>query len=128
MQMQKMNYWERQKSFWKTPAGLAIWFVLLVAILGGGLLALNRFVSPYPVIESFDADPAVIRAGEATNLSWSVIGASDVFLDHGIGQIDLKGFERVMPSETTIYELAAVNGSRNRSMQVKVMVHPQDKT
>lgn len=126
--MQKMNYWDRQKSFWKTPAGLAIWFALLVAILGGGLLALNLLVSPYPVIESFDVDPAVIRAGEAANLSWSVIGASSVFLDHGIGQVDLRGFERVMPSGTTTYELAAVNGSRNRSMQVKVMVYPQHKT
>ncbi len=123
-----MNYWDRQKSFWKTPAGLAIWFALLVAILGGGLLALNLLVSPYPVIASFDADPAVIRAGEAANLSWSVIGATYVFIDQEIGQVDLKGFEKVMPSETTTYELAAANGSRNRSMEVKVMVFPQHKT
>jgi len=123
-----MNYWEAQKSFWKTPAGLVIWVALLVAILGGGLLALNLFVSPYPVIESFEAHPAVVRAGEATNLSWSVIGASHVFIDHGIGQVDLRGFEKVTPPETTTYELAAVNGSRNRSMELKVMVLPQHKT
>ncbi len=122
-----MNYWEAQKSFWKTPAGLAIWIALLVAILGGGLLALNLFVSPYPVIESFDANPAVIREGEAANLSWSVVGASHVFIDHGIGQVALKGFVSAAPSETTTYELVAVNGSRNGSMQVRVMVLPQQK-
>jgi hypothetical protein len=128
MQVRKMNYWDRQKSFWKTPAGIVIWFALLVAILGGGLLALNIFVSPYPVIESFDANPPVIQAGEATNLSWSVVGASHVFIDHGIGQVDLKGFEKATPSETTTYELTAVNGSRNGSMEVLVMVSPQHKT
>lgn len=122
-----MNYWEAQKSFWKTPAGVAIWLALLVAILGGGLLALNLLVSPYPVIESFDANPSVIRAGEATNLSWSVVGASRVFMNQGIGQVDLKGNVLATPSESTTYELVAVNGSRNRSMQVRVMVLPQQK-
>ncbi len=122
-----MNYWEAQKSFWKTPAGIAIWIALLAAILGVGLLALNLLVSPYPVIESFDANPAVIRSGEATNLSWSVVGASQVRISQGIGQVTLKGFVSAMPSKTTTYELTAVNGSRNGSKDVRVTVLPQQK-
>ena len=40
---ERKNYWEMQQSFWKTPAGIAIWILLLGAFLGGGLLALNFF-------------------------------------------------------------------------------------
>ncbi len=119
---QKMNYWEMQRSFWKTPAGIAIWFVLLVAIIGGGLLALNVFVSPYPVIEFFDADPVAVNSSEASNLSWSVIGATQVELNHEIGRVAPKGFVLVFPKETTIYTLTAMNGSRNRSLDAKVIV------
>uniref|UniRef100_UPI00257B4BFD hypothetical protein n=1 Tax=Methanosaeta sp. UBA356 TaxID=1915559 RepID=UPI00257B4BFD len=54
---QKKTYWEMQKSFWKTPPGVVIWFGVLLAILAGGILALNFLGSPYPVIEFFDAEP-----------------------------------------------------------------------
>jgi hypothetical protein len=123
---QKMNYWEKQRSFWKTPTGIAIWFTLLLAIIGGGLLALNILVSPYPVIEFFDANPVAVSPGEASNISWSVIGATHVEINHGIGSVGLKGFALVFPDETTIYMLTAVNGSRNRSLDVKVMVRAQN--
>jgi hypothetical protein len=117
-----MNYWEMQKSFWKTPTGIVVWVVLLAAILGGGLLALNVFVSPYPVIEFFDAKPMVIGLGNASNLSWSVIGASWVEIDPGIGRVELKGSRRVSPLQTTTYTLTTVNGTRSRSRDVQVIV------
>lgn len=119
---QKMNYWEMQKSFWKTPIGIVIWFALLVAIIGGGLLALNIFGSPYPVIEFFDANPVAVAPGEASILSWSVVGASQVEIDHEIGRVGLKGFTSVTPINTTTYTLTAVNGTRSRSLDVKVVV------
>ncbi|HUS74684.1 MAG TPA: hypothetical protein VMY43_01625 [Methanothrix sp.] len=119
---EKKNYWEMQKSFWKTPIGIVFWILLLAAFLGGGLLALNVFGSPYPVIESFHSDPVVVSPGDASNLSWSVIGANRVEIDQGIGEVPLKGFIEVRPSETTTYRLTAVNGSINRSMTLKIMV------
>jgi hypothetical protein len=119
---EKKNYWEMQKSFWKTPTGIAIWILLLAAILGGGLLALNVFGSPYPVIESFRADPVVVSPGGASNLSWSVVGASRVKIDQGVGEVAHKGFTKVNPFETTTYSLTATNGSINRSMTLKIMV------
>jgi hypothetical protein len=117
-----MNYWEMQKSFWKTPAGVVIWMGILAVILGGLLLALNLFVSPFPIIESFDADPTVIQPGENVNLSWSVIGATQVLIDQGIGAVESKGFRSVSPVETSVYTLTALNGSRNRSADVRVIV------
>ena len=122
MTAEKKNYWEMQKSFWKTPTGIVIWIMLLAAILGGGLLALNVFGSPYPVIESFRADPVVISPGDASNLSWSVIGAARVEIDQGVGEVSLKGFMQVKPIKTTTYRLTAVNGSINRSTTLEIMV------
>jgi hypothetical protein len=117
-----MNYWEMQKSFWKTPAGVVIWMGILALILGGLLLALNLFVSPFPIIESFDSDPSVIRPGDDVNLSWSVIGATEVSINRGIGAVESKGARLVSPTETSTYTLTALNGSRNRSADVRVIV------
>jgi hypothetical protein len=117
-----MNYWETQKSFWKTPTGAVIWMGMLAIILGGLLLALNLLVSPFPIIESFDVDPVVIQPGGTANLSWSVIGATQVTIDQGIGIVELKGTRSVSPSETSVYTLMAVNGTRNRSADVRVIV------
>lgn len=117
-----MNYWDMQKSFWKTPIGIAIWIGMLAVILGGLLLALNLFVSPFPIIESFDADPVLIQPGGTANLSWSVIGATSVEIDPGVGNVELKGYRYVSPTKTTVYTLMALNGTRNRSADVRVIV------
>jgi len=116
------NYWEMQKSFWKTPVGIAIWACILFAFLGGGLLALNIFGNPYPIIESFHADPVAVGPGEETNLSWSVIGASRVEIDHGVGEVALRGFTGVKLQDTTEYTITAINGTINRSKSLKIMV------
>lgn len=117
-----MNYWETQKSFWKTPSGVAIWMGLLAIILGGLLLALNLLVSPFPIIESFDVDPVLIQPGGSANLSWSVIGATHVAIDQGIGTVEPRGIRSVSPSETSVYTLTAINGTRNRSVDVRIIV------
>jgi hypothetical protein len=119
---QRKNYWEMQKSFWKTPAGIAIWVLLLAAFLGGGLLALNVFGHQYPVIESFRAHPVVVSPGGASNLSWSVIGAERVLIHPWVGEVDLKGSVQVQPNETAEYRIEAINGTENRSMTLKIMV------
>jgi hypothetical protein len=119
---ERMNYWETQKSFWKTPAGIAIWALLLAAFFGGGLLALNILGTPYPVIEQFHADPVVLSPGDTSNLSWSVIGASLVKIDPQVGEVTLRGSIKVQPLETTTYRITALNGSTNRSISLKIMV------
>jgi len=119
------NYWDMQKSFWKTPFGIAIWILLLAAFLGGGLLALNFYGNPYPVIESFRADPVVVAPGAASNLSWNVIGADHVEINPGVGTVALQGTSEVRPQKTTQYWLTAINGTINRSMSLKIMVDQQ---
>ncbi len=119
---EKKNYWDMQKSFWKTPPGIALWLLLLAAFFAGGLLWLNFDVSPYPVFESFKADPSVLDGAGVSNLSWSITGAEWAAIDQGIGEVSLKGSAQVMPQKTTSYTIYARNGSRNRSMSLKVMV------
>jgi len=119
----KMNYWESRKSFWTTPKGFILQITAILIILGGALITLNLYTSPFPVIEYFDAKPVVISSGEATILSWSVVGATTVKIDQGVGTVVLKGATSLSPSETTTYTLMSVNGTRNRTRSVRVMVN-----
>jgi hypothetical protein len=118
-----MNYWESRKSFWTTPKGFLLQITAILIIMGGALIALNLYTSPFPVIEYFDAKPVTISPGEASVLSWSVVGATTVEIDQGVGSVAFKGEMKVTPSETTTYTLTAVNGTRNRTRSVRVMAN-----
>ncbi|OGN91397.1 MAG: hypothetical protein A2Z75_05105 [Chloroflexi bacterium RBG_13_50_10] len=64
-----------------------------------------------PVINSFGAEPETIAAGGTATLSWSVVGATKVSIDQGIGNVALAGRRAVMPSVTTVYTLTATNAA-----------------
>jgi hypothetical protein len=51
-----------------------------------------------------------------------VVGAERVQIDQGIGFVDGRGSWRVSPRETIIYTLTAINGTRIRSAEARVMV------
>ncbi len=101
---------------------MVISIIIVVALLAGGLIALNIYSSPFPIIESFKASPIVINPGGISNLSWEVIGAEMVRISPGIGGVGLKGSRQVSPSTTTVYTLIAINGTRNRSAEAMVRV------
>ncbi|MDP8990038.1 MAG: hypothetical protein M3N41_08165, partial [Acidobacteriota bacterium] len=64
-----------------------------------------------------------MELGAVAHLSWSVIGAIDVAIDQGVGQV--KGGASsiyVSPAQTTTYTLTAVSGSTKVSQQVTVTV------
>jgi hypothetical protein len=120
-----MNYWERRKSFWSTGKGLVLMVFLAIIFIVGAVIGLNLVTSPYPIVESFDAKPAVINQGSPSTLSWSVVGADKVEIDQGIGTVGLLGSRQVSPSVTTTYNLTAWNGTIVRDRSVKIMVKPQ---
>jgi hypothetical protein len=64
-----------------------------------------------PAINSFDASPSTVSAGEIATLSWNVSGASTVSIDQGIGNVALTGRRDVMPSTTTVYTLTATSAT-----------------
>ena len=86
--------------------------LLLVFAVGCDLTGLTVTTSSQaPVISSFDADPSTIAAGESSTLSWSVVGATTVSIDQGIGNVALAGRRAVVPSATTVYTLTATNAA-----------------
>jgi hypothetical protein len=51
-----------------------------------------------------------------------VVGAERVEIDQGIGAVDGRGSWRVSPEKTTAYTLTAINGTRIRSAEARVVV------
>jgi hypothetical protein len=82
--------------------------------------------SQLPAINSFNASPDSISAGESSSLSWTVTGASTVSIDQGIGNVALTGTRAVAPGATTIYTLTASSsaGSVTATTQVIVTAAP----
>jgi hypothetical protein len=65
-----------------------------------------------PRVIRFEATPVTILVGEASTLSWTTDGATDVSIS-GIGSVELNGSRTVSPSQTTTYTLTA-KGSDGR--------------
>jgi hypothetical protein len=86
--------------------------LLVVFSVGCDLTGLTVTTSSQaPVISSFDVDSSTIAAGESSTLSWSVVGATTVSIDQGIGNVALSGRRAVVPSATTVYTLTATNAA-----------------
>ena len=66
-------------------------------------------------IKSFDVEPSYITLGETANITWSVIGAKSIWINHGIGNVSLSGSYIIKPTITTVYTLIAYNESDNIS-------------
>ena len=75
-----------------------------------------------PDIEDFSAEPTSIYGGEDSTLGWSVSGATEVTIDHGIGSVPLTGSRTVSPTTTTTYTLEASNEAGTTTATVQVSV------
>jgi YD repeat-containing protein len=63
-----------------------------------------------------------IAMGEASTLSWQVVHADIVMIDHDVGEVFPNGSEVVTPQETTTYLLAAIGPGGTTSESVTVTV------
>jgi outer membrane protein OmpA-like peptidoglycan-associated protein/uncharacterized cupredoxin-like copper-binding protein len=72
----------------------------------------------------FDATPSNIAAGQSSQLTWVVQGATSVTIDNGIGKVALTGSTTVTPAVTTTYTLTAVGPSGNVTATTTVTVGP----
>jgi hypothetical protein len=75
-----------------------------------------------PVIESFNASPANISAGESSSLSWTVSGATSVSIDQGVGNVALTGSRTVAPTNTTVYTMTATNSAGSVTATTEIIV------
>lgn len=75
-----------------------------------------------PVINSFNASPSSISAGESSELSWTVTGATSVSIDQGIGSVALTGSRAAAPTVTTTYTLTASSSAGSITATTQVIV------
>jgi peptidoglycan-associated lipoprotein len=75
-----------------------------------------------PVISSFTAEPSTVEAGQSSTLRWTITGATDMTIDHGIGAVQSNGQRQVFPRTSTSYTLTArgPGGMDSRSVNVEV--------
>ena len=72
-----------------------------------------------PRIVTFEAKPAIVKAGQPVLLVWHVENPSGVSIEPGIGAVVPRGSRQVTPSATTTYTLA-VKGGPTRGVTVTV--------
>jgi peptidoglycan-associated lipoprotein len=79
-----------------------------------------------PVIASFSAEPSTIEPGQSSTLRWSISGATDMSIDHGIGAVQSQGQRQVFPRTSTTYALTVrgPGGMDSRSVTVQVSNAP----
>ena len=77
-----------------------------------------------PVIKSFTAKPDIIRAGDASVISWSVSGATRISIVPDIGPADSEISITVYPTVTTDYTLTAQNQAGTVGQTISVVVKP----
>jgi polysaccharide biosynthesis/export protein len=70
----------------------------------------------------FEAIPANVTAGQATQLTWTVEGATSVNIQPVVGNVPASGSAPVTPGETTTYTLTAVVPSGNVTATTTVTV------
>ncbi|MCX6674781.1 MAG: hypothetical protein NTY37_13500 [Methanothrix sp.] len=64
-------------------------------------------------IEKFLVEPQKVCKGSNATLQWKVVGASNVTIDHGIGEVPSMGVMEVTGNMSTTYNLTAINGTKN---------------
>ncbi|MDE3195476.1 MAG: OmpA family protein [Acidobacteriota bacterium] len=88
---------------------------------GGGNAGIQK-----PTVAEFTAEPSGIERGQSALLRWSVSGANDIAIDHGIGTVQQSGSTRVSPNDTVTYTLTAngPGGSATATATVRIVPPP----
>ena len=82
---------------------------LVVTACGGDYHAAAAATAP--TIASFSATPATVAAGSPIQLTWDVSGASQLSIDHGIGDVSGGTSRTVNVATGTTFTLTATNAS-----------------
>ncbi len=79
-----------------------------------------------PLIANFSRSPVNIVSGNSSTLQWTVINATSISIDQGIGAVQASGSRSVSPTAKTTYTLTASsdNGTATKSVTVYVIVKP----
>lgn len=104
------------------PSTTTTYTLTAVGIGGSTTKQISVTVTPPKPQISFIASPRTIAEGGALTLSWNVLNATIVSIDHGIGSRPVSGSASVSPAATTTYRLNATGPGGSSSAQVTVTV------
>jgi hypothetical protein len=77
---------------------------------------------PAPIISAFTATPTTTTPGFPVTLAWTVMGATSIRIDNGVGDVTNRSSISVFPAQTTTYTLTAWNSSGSNTAIVTVTV------
>jgi len=98
-------------------------YTITVTGSGGTVTATTTvIVNAGPPVITFSASPTTILAGQGSTLNWTTVSATSVTIEPGIGSTGLTGSATVLPSQTTIYTLAATGAGGTSSSQIEIQV------
>ena len=92
--------------------------------LGTAYKSLVVNVNSAPILINIDINPAVINSGGSAALRWNVSGANSVFIDQGIGNVQLSGDIIISPTATTTYTITASGAGGTMSKSAVLVVNP----
>ena len=98
------------------------------ALSAGRIAAHAEAVNAPPLIEGFDADPAVIEPGGSATLSWVVADSvTSLEIDNGVGDVlpvtaAGSGSVMVSPADGAVYTLTASDGASTQTATASVAV------
>lgn len=83
---------------------------------------------PLPVTATLSANPATIRTGQSSTLTWNTQNATEVMLEGK--KVDASGSQNVSPAQTTTYHLTAkgAGGTQDATATVTVTMPPPTPT
>ncbi len=114
------------KTTFTAAPGQTYVFKLTVTDSGGlSSSATTRVTAGSPnaaLVVRFDATPSNIAAGQNSQLTWIVQGATSVSINNGIGTVAASGSTTVTPATTTTYTLTAVGPTGNVTATTTVTV------
>jgi hypothetical protein len=76
-----------------------------------------------PIIIVFEVSPSKVTLVEPVTLKWEVTGADTVSIDQGIGQVSSSGTKKLVPAQSIVYKLTAVNSGGNITRTASVIVY-----
>ncbi len=115
----------RRREIALTVVGAFVVLGIVVSVIFWAASALLGAFRDGPALTAqFSTSRPVIAAGDSTNLSWNVTGASIVTIDHGIGAVASNGARTVTPASNMAYTLTATGSGRTITRRVVIDVFP----
>ncbi|MBE3123084.1 MAG: FKBP-type peptidyl-prolyl cis-trans isomerase [Thermoplasmata archaeon] len=106
----------------KTMIVIGICLLSTLSLLSG-CEDVSKKITPLSIV-SFTIEPNTINQGEYANLNWTIVGASSVNIDNGIGNVTPSGNRIIRPTQTTTYILITSNATNTKSATATITITP----